>query len=144
MVMENAVLRSSDYHDCIVGSYVMIGPHCHLSGCRIEDEVFIATGASVFNGAHIKTHSEVRIGGVVHIRTVLEPESTVPIGWVAVGDPASILPPDRHEEIWAIQKPLNFPHTVFGESRDSISPDSLAKRMMRKYSQSLLKQLKSE
>jgi len=31
----------------------------------------------------------------VHLRTRLEPGATVPIGWVAVGDPASILPPDQ-------------------------------------------------
>ena len=40
--------------------------------------------------------------------------------WVAVGDPAEILPPDEHERIWAIQKPLNFPATVYGVER---SPD---------------------
>ena len=41
----------------------------------------------------------------------------MPIGWVAVGDPAKILPPDRHDEIWAAQKPLDFPKTVFGVDR---------------------------
>ena len=35
--------------------------------------------------------------------------ATVPIGWIAVGDPAEILPPDQHERVWAIQKPLDFP-----------------------------------
>jgi len=44
----------------------------------------------------------------------------VPIGWVAVGDPAHILPPDQHDAIWAIQKPLDFPATAYGLSR---SPD---------------------
>jgi hypothetical protein len=42
----------------------------------------------------------------------------VPIGWVAVGDPVRILPPDRHEEIWALQKPLNFPLFVYGVDRE--------------------------
>jgi len=41
----------------------------------------------------------------------------VPIGWVAVGDPAEILPASAHEEIWAIQKTLDFPGTVFEVDR---------------------------
>jgi hypothetical protein len=41
----------------------------------------------------------------------------VPIGWIAVGDPPQILSPDRHDEIWAVQKPLNFPEWVYGSTR---------------------------
>ena len=48
---------------------------------------------------------------------MLPPGSTVPIGWIAVGDPAQILPPDRHEDIWAIQRELDFPGTVYGIPR---------------------------
>ena len=44
---------------------------------------------------------------------------TVPIGWVAVGDPASILPPDQHDRIWAVQEPLNFPESVYGLNRST-------------------------
>jgi hypothetical protein len=47
----------------------------------------------------------------------LEPGSTVPIGWVAVGDPAQILSPDQHEAIWEIQKTLDFPGFVYGVDR---------------------------
>jgi hypothetical protein len=36
---------------------------------------------------------------------------------VAVGDPASILPPDRHEEIWATQYRLDFVASVDGSPR---------------------------
>ena len=48
------------------------------------------------------------INATMHPRARLEPGSTVPIGWVAVGDPAQILPPDQHEKIWEIQKALDF------------------------------------
>ncbi|MFL6623465.1 MAG: gamma carbonic anhydrase family protein [Sulfurifustaceae bacterium] len=139
VVMENAVIRSTRFNDCVIGNNVIVGPHCHLSGCRIEDEVFIATGASVFNGAHVKRHSELRINAIVHLRTVLEEESTVPIGWIAVGDPARCFPPDKHEEIWAIQKPLNFPEYIFAVPRESDSPDSPVKQMTDKYSKYLLR-----
>jgi hypothetical protein len=62
----------------------------------------------------------------VHLRTVLPADSLVPIGWVAVGDPARILPPQDHEAIWAVQKDLDFPGYVFGLDRpadgESIMP----------------------
>lgn len=43
----------------------------------------------------------------MHVNTAL-PASMVPIDGVAVGDPASILPPDQHEQIWTIAR---FPGT---------------------------------
>ena len=108
VVMEQAVLRGTHAHPLRLADHVLVGPHAHLSGCTVEDDVFIATGASVFNGARIGARSTVRINGVVHIKTVLAPDAVVPIGWVAVGDPARILQPDAHDEIWAVQAPLNF------------------------------------
>ncbi len=113
VVMETAVLRGVPGQCLRLGRHVMVGPRAHLVGCEIEDEVFLATGATVFNGAQIGARSEVRINGLVHLRTRLPADSMVPIGWVAVGDPAQILPPDRHEEIWAIQQALAFPKYVF-------------------------------
>lgn len=129
VVLENAVLRSTTRHNLTIGSRVLVGPHAHVVGCTVEDEVFIATGASIFHGATLKARSEVRINGVVHLRTVLPEGATVPIGWVAVGDPAVILPPDRHEEIWAAQKPLNFPLTVYGIDRDEDSGNIMPRIM---------------
>jgi hypothetical protein len=52
---------------------------------------------------------------------------------VAVGDPASILPPIRHDEIWAIQEQLDFPKEIFGIDR---SPDMMTEIMAR-YTRSL-------
>ena len=117
IVMENAVLRATSRFALRIGNHVLIGPRAYLSGCTIEDSVFLATGTTVFNGAQIGTRAEVRVNGVVHLKTALPADSVVPIGWVAVGNPASILPPDRHEEIWTIQEPLNFPQEVFGVER---------------------------
>lgn len=119
IVMENALIRASAAHPVHIGSHVLVGPTASLSGATVADEVFLATGTRVFNGARIGTRSEVRIGAVVHLRTVLPPDSVVPIGWVAVGDPACVLSPDRHEEIWALQKELDFPGYVFGLDRDT-------------------------
>ncbi len=118
IIMENAVLRASGHHPLTLGHNVLVGPQAYLTGCTVEDNVFLAAGSRVFNGAAVGRGSEVRINGVVHLRTVLPPQSLVPIGWVAVGDPARIFAPDRHEEIDEIQRPLNFPRFVFGLERN--------------------------
>jgi len=141
VVMENAVLRGTPQYPTRIGRNVLVGPHAHLTGCTIEDNVFLATGCSVFTGATIGTGSEVRINGIVHLKSVLSPNQTVPIGWVAVGDPAQILPPNEHDKIWEIQKPLNFPKTVFGMDRapagETIMPEAMARytRALRKHHQ---------
>jgi carbonic anhydrase/acetyltransferase-like protein (isoleucine patch superfamily) len=66
----------------------------------------------------LRKNAEVRINGVVHIKTVLAEGETVPIGWVAVGSPARIFPPHEHDKIWEIQGGLDFPMTVYGVDRN--------------------------
>ncbi|WP_243073562.1 gamma carbonic anhydrase family protein [Microbacterium sp. SS28] len=119
IVMENALIRATAATPVHIGDHVLVGPMASVSGATIADEVFLATGTRVFNGARIGTRSEVRINAVVHLRTVLPPETVVPIGWVAVGDPVQLLSPDRHDEIWAAQRELDFPGYVFGLDRDT-------------------------
>ena len=114
IVMENAVIRSTRRHPVSVGSHCLVGPRAYLTGCTVANHVFLATGATVFNGATIGEGAEVRINGVVHVRTTLPAQATVPIGWVAVGDPAEIRSPDKHDEIWETQRLLNFLGEVFG------------------------------
>ncbi|NQX17260.1 gamma carbonic anhydrase family protein [Rathayibacter sp. VKM Ac-2857] len=130
VVMEHALIRGRAGHPVSIGAAVMIGPHAHVNGSIVEDESFIATGASLFPGSRIGTGAEVRINAVVQVNTVLEPGSVVPIGWVAVGTPASILPPERHEEIWAIQRRLDFPGTVYG-----VGPGVSMRELMRRQSE---------
>jgi carbonic anhydrase/acetyltransferase-like protein (isoleucine patch superfamily) len=119
VVMENAVLRATRRNPLSIGDHCLVGPRASVSGARVDDEVFLATGSSIFNGAHLEPRCEVRINGTVHLRTRLPAGSTVPIGWVAVGNPARILPPSAHQEIWAIQRELDFPGYVFGLDRDA-------------------------
>jgi carbonic anhydrase/acetyltransferase-like protein (isoleucine patch superfamily) len=114
IIMENAVIRGTKRHPARLGNHILVGPRAYLTGCTVEVNAFLATGATVFNKAHIGARAEVRINGLVHLRTRLPPDAVVPLGWIAVGDPAQILPPQDHEKIWAIQEPLNFPSTVFG------------------------------
>jgi carbonic anhydrase/acetyltransferase-like protein (isoleucine patch superfamily) len=117
LVMEQAVLRGRADHALIVGDFVLIGPHAHLNGTWVEDEVFIATGVSMFPGSRAGTGCELRVNSVLHVNSMLPPQTVVPIGWIAAGQPAELFSPDRHEDLWAIQEPLDFPGTVYGVPR---------------------------
>ena len=134
IVMENAIVRASSANPVHVGDHVLIGPGASVSGAVIGDEVFLATGTRVFNGAKIGDRAEVRINAVVHLRTTLPEDTVVPIGWVAVGDPLLVLSPDKHEEIWAAQRELDFPGYVFGVDRDT--PDVMV-QLTERYGRSL-------
>ena len=117
IVMENAVLRATGSHDCSIGNHVLIGPNAHVVGARVEDEAFLATGTAIFHGSRVGRNAVVRINAVVHIGSVLAPSATVPIGWIACGDPAELFSPDRHDDLWTVQQPLNFPLTAYGIDR---------------------------
>jgi carbonic anhydrase/acetyltransferase-like protein (isoleucine patch superfamily) len=117
VVMEHALLRGRADHPLTVGDAVLVGPHSHLNGTSVEDEVFVATGVSMFPGSRAGAGSELRVNSVLHFRSVLPAGTVLPIGWVAAGDPAQLFSPDRHEELWAVQEPLDFPGTVYGVPR---------------------------
>jgi carbonic anhydrase/acetyltransferase-like protein (isoleucine patch superfamily) len=124
IVMEHALLRGRAGHPVRVGANVIIGPHAHLNGVEVGDGAFIATGAALFPGARVGAGAEVRIHGVVHVNSALPDGAVVPIGWIAVGDPAQVLPPDRHDDIWAIQRELDFPGTVLGIERGASAAEA--------------------
>ncbi len=138
VIMENAVLRGTRRHPLRIGQHVLVGPRAYLTGCSVEDDVFLATGVTIFNGAHIGTRAEVRINGLVHIKSRLAQDAVVPIGWVAVGDPAQILPPEEHNRIWAIQEPLDFPREVFGLER-APAGETIMPELMQRYTRFLAK-----
>jgi carbonic anhydrase/acetyltransferase-like protein (isoleucine patch superfamily) len=126
--MEHALVRGHDGHPAVLGDDVLIGPHAHVNGAQVEPGCFLATGAALFPGCGVGAGSEIRIRGVVQVNTVLAPGSTVPIGWVAVGDPAQILPPGRHDDIWALQQELDFPGTVYGVPRGTSAGELMRRR----------------
>lgn len=129
IVMENALVRGRPGRPTHVGDSVLIGPQAHLNGCEIGDCAFIATGAAIFPGARVGERAEVRVNAVVHVNSALGNGQTLPIGWIAVGNPAQSFPPDRHEEIWAIQRNLGFTKEAFGLDRpahgETLMPDAM-------------------
>lgn len=121
IVMENAVVRGRASHPSRLGDRVLVGPHAHVNGARVGDGAFIATGASLFPGSRLGAGAEIRINGVLHVNSSLPDGAELPIGWIAVGDPAQMFPPKSHEEIWAIQRTLDFAGTVTGLERDVLA-----------------------
>ncbi|HET6289144.1 MAG TPA: hypothetical protein VFG15_20650 [Amycolatopsis sp.] len=77
----------------------------------------MATGASLFPGSVAGAGAELRINSVLHVKSRLEPGAVLPIGWIAAGDPATLFSPDRHDELWELQRTLDFParRTAFRE-----------------------------
>ena len=88
VIMENALPRGRPTHPVRLGDDVLVGPHAHVNGSDVGDGCFLATGVALFLGSRLGRDVEVRINGVVQVNTVLEDEAMVPIGWVAVGNPA--------------------------------------------------------
>lgn len=137
VVMEGAVLRGTAVHALAVGSHVLIGPHAYLSGCRIEDEVFIATGAMVFNGAVMGRAASVALGGAVHIGCVVPQGERIPIGWTAVGNPARLYPPTDVESIRAgLAEMGGFLPYVFGVDPEADRGEQM-REAMEKYTRGL-------
>ena len=135
IVMENAVLRGRSGHPVRLGDRVLIGPHAHVNGAEIADEAFVATGASLFPGSRLGAGAEIRINGVLHVNSALPDGAELPIGWIAVGDPAQMFPPRSHDEIWAIQRNLDFIGTVAGVDAGALAGESAMSALTATYSE---------
>ena len=135
IVMEGAVLRGRAGHPVRLGDRVLVGPHAHVNGAEVGDEGFVATGASLFPGSRVAAGAEIRINGVLHVNSSLPAGAVVPIGWVAVGDPAEILPPDAHDEIWEIQRTLDFTGTVTGLDAAALARGGAMPALMETYAE---------
>lgn len=133
IVMENAVVRGVPRHPARLGDHVLVGPHAALTGCVVEGDTRIATGAVVFNGARIGVEAELEFHSVVHVGTVVPAGTVVPMGWFAGGDPAELVAPGEWERIRDRIGPLDYPGTVFGiGGTDNPMPD-----IARRYARSL-------
>ncbi|MET7999084.1 gamma carbonic anhydrase family protein [Amycolatopsis sp. NPDC005232] len=135
VIMEHAVLRGSLRHPVRLGDHVLVGPHAHLSGCVVEGNARVATGAMLYNGARIGSGADVGFGAVVHVNTVVPPGTAVPIGWFAGGDPVRLIPPQQWERITAVMEPLDYQGTVFGVTEAPGEP--VMTRIAQRYARAL-------
>ena len=57
IVMENALIRATATNPVHIADHVLVGPMASISGAVVEEEVFLATGTRVFNGAYLVARS---------------------------------------------------------------------------------------
>jgi carbonic anhydrase/acetyltransferase-like protein (isoleucine patch superfamily) len=114
VVMENAVLKASGgsaiSFPLTIGSRCIVGPQAYVVGATIGNGCFVASGAKVFNGAKLEDGSGVALGAIVHVNSRLAKGASVPMQHIALGDPATIYPPDKAPEVHA---KMNFYADVF-------------------------------
>ena len=131
VIMENAVIRGVPRHPTRLGDHVLVGPHASLTGCVIEGDTRIATGAVVFNGARVEVGAEIEFHAVVHVNTVVPAGTAVPMGWFAGGDPAQLVAPGDSEAIRELMGPLDYAGTVFGVGETDTRMPDIARRYAR-------------
>ena len=131
VIMENAVVRGVARHPTRLGDHVLVGPHASLTGCVIEGDTRIATGAVVFNGARLGVGAELDFHAVVHVNTVVPAGTAVPMGWFAGGDPAELVPPSDRDRIRELMGPLDYAGTVFGIGGTATPMQDIAQRYAR-------------
>jgi carbonic anhydrase/acetyltransferase-like protein (isoleucine patch superfamily) len=137
VVMEHAVVRGTGRHPAVIGRQVLVGPHAYVTGATLEDEVFVATNAMVFNGARLGRASSVALGAAVRVGGQVPAGTRIPIGWVAVGDPAQLHPPDDADAIRAgLDEAGGFFPSVFGTPPDLDRSETM-QLAMRRYTTAL-------
>jgi carbonic anhydrase/acetyltransferase-like protein (isoleucine patch superfamily) len=118
IICENAVLRataSGDVnHPVLIGDHVFISPHATLLGCMVEPCSYIATGATVLQGATIHSGAVVAVGALVHAKTIILGEFSVPPNTIAIGDPVKLYSPSDKKALADAIQSIGFARTAFG------------------------------
>jgi len=129
VIMENALVRGRAAHPARLGDRRAGRAACASQRDRGRGRLLPGhRQLAVPPGSRLGREVEVRINGVVHVNTALDDGALVPIGWVAVGDPAQVLAPSDHEEIWKVQAGLDFPQTVYGISREASARERMERQ----------------
>ena len=140
VVMENAVIKASGgsvlQFPCTVGSKCIVGPHAYVVGAAIGDGCFVAAGTKIFNGATLEDGSGVALGAIVHVKSRLRKGQSVPMQHIALGDPATIYPPDKAPQI---HEQIDFFADVFnvesGEGARARAAETYAKFLRKAHAQ---------
>src|SRR5256884_9485348 len=121
-ISEHAVLRpmavGETPHPVLLGDHVFVGPHATLLGCAVARCCYLASGATVLQGARLGAGAVVAVGAPAHAGALLPPEMFVPPMTVAIGDPAEIFTPDQPADLANAIKGGNFPPAAVGGSHD--------------------------
>ena len=128
IICENAVIRATKTedtdHPVHIGEHAFISPQTTLLGCSVASHAYIATGATVLQGAEIGKAAVVAVGALVHAKTKIPPGFFLAPNTIAIGDPVNVYGPgDKIEVVDAIRS-LAFTKVAFGvdpRSKDRVS-----------------------
>ncbi len=137
IVMEHAVIRGAGSYPCTLGNHVLVGPHAHIAGATVNGRAFIATGASVFNGAVLEEGVVIAINAVVHIATRCLAGTGVPMGHIAFGDPATVYAPHDAPVVHAQLSALGFAKAVFGLDAQRLADAGTIEQLCARYARAL-------
>jgi carbonic anhydrase/acetyltransferase-like protein (isoleucine patch superfamily) len=121
IICENAVIRATaegdSPHPVVIGDHVFIGPHATLLGCTLDGYVYVATGATVLQGAKVGSGSIIAVGALVHANAVVPEGDFIPPHNIAIGDPLQVYPPSDKDLVARIRA-IGFPTAAFGTRPD--------------------------
>jgi len=138
IISENAVVRATAEgnhdHPVNIGDNVLIGPHVTILGAALESCSYIATGATILQGAKVGSGSVITVGALVHANTIIPDEFFVPPHMTAVGDPVQLFSPDQKEEVGKAIMSVGFANVAFninaaGKSRAEIYKEATQVRL---------------
>ncbi len=117
VICENAVLRATAVgnkkYPVTVGDNVFVSPHATLIGCQVHSSSYIATGATVLQGAIIHSGAAIAVGAFIHANTVIPSEIFIPPNNIAIGNPMKLYSPDDKEGLAKAIKSIEFAKTAF-------------------------------
>ena len=116
VICENAVLRASTVageQPVELGDHVFVGPHATVLGAFVGRCAYLATSASVLQGARVGAGAVVAVSALVHAMTTVPEEFFVPPHTLAIGDPVRLLAPEDPAVAETIGQ-LGFARIAFG------------------------------
>jgi carbonic anhydrase/acetyltransferase-like protein (isoleucine patch superfamily) len=118
IVCEHAVIRATKTadtdHRVRIGDHVFISPHATLLGCRVASQAYIATCATVLQGAKVGRGAVVAVGALVHAGTIIPEGFFLAPNTVAIGDPPKIYGPEDKDAVVDAIKSIAFTKIAFG------------------------------
>lgn len=78
---------------CIIGRQVTIGHRVTLHGCRVNDSCIIGMGSTLLDNAVVEENC------IIGANSLVTKGMVIPSGHLAMGSPAKVIRPLRHEEL---------------------------------------------
>ncbi len=120
VLLANSVVRSTGGADrppfpVRIGDRSVIAPMCALAGCTVGSHCYVATAVMIFQGALIGDNCRLAAGSIVHVKSVLPPNTHVGLRHIVVPtDDGFLATADIQQAREALAR-ADFFDTVFDE-----------------------------